>query len=621
MRFFARFIALSLLALLLLSPSVFLGHAAENPKYGGSIALAVSEIATQGGFTTWSTAGNYVIVGPLMDSLVVEDVDLNYHPNLAQSWTISADGKAWTFHLVNNATWHDGQQFTSADVKFSINLTRTLHPLGPTFFGHITNIQTPDNFTVILTLDAPQATLLTGLSQFTGKMVPKHILQGVADPNKSTFVEHPIGTGPFKFVEWVKGSHITLVRNEHYWRTGRPFLDKIVFNIILEPSARVAALEAGDLDGLTTEYIPLSDAQRLSNDSRFFVQTQSAKLAASTDIIYFNLNQKPFDDARVRKAISFAIDRQALSTIIYSGFASPVCTPFPYAPFTDPTIQCGYDPVKAGQLLDDAGYNKGSDGVRFQFEASEIDFSTFVPTSELLKAQLAKVGVVMNIKIYDFDTWLTRLFTNYNFSMVFSTLSYYGGDPNLASARYLTSQSIHKGVPFDNVMRYSNPTVDRLFNASAQELDLNKRIVDLQMIQQTLDQDQPVAWLTVTRDPSIYSKNFAGIPQGPWIDSENWANVWWKKGSDVSPDLVRKTIDQSKNTVQSLASQLYDISQAQQLINQSEAALARGAYATAYTLANQAPGAAKPNYPIYGAIIAVIVVVLAGLVLYRRSRR
>ena len=209
-----------------------------------------------------------VIVGDLMlEGLTRIDDTLQAAPNLASAWTISADHTRYTFKLVE-ANWHDGKPFTSADVKFT--LERVSRKYGAKFnaaASHIQAIDTPDERTVVLTLDKPFGPLLFSLSNYTNAAIlPAHVYGDADVLAHPATLAHPIGTGPFMFKEWVRGDHITLARNPGYWRKDLPYLDQVVLKIIPDPASRVLALKTGEIDYCYFYYFPTARFAEIEHD-------------------------------------------------------------------------------------------------------------------------------------------------------------------------------------------------------------------------------------------------------------------------------------------------------------------------------------------------------------------
>ena len=214
---------------------------AAGPVRGGTLNVILApEPPMVGALTTAQPTA--LITAKIHDGLVTYDHDYNVKPQLATSWEVSADGKTITFHLRKGVKWHDGVAFTSADVAFSIMLMKKYHPRAAGIFADVTTVETPDPYTAIFKLQRPAPYMMVALPAVEAPMVPKHIYEK-GDPNTNPNNIAPIGTGPFKFVKWVKGSHIELVRNDQYFKPGKPYLDEYHMIIIKDEATRQAVDE------------------------------------------------------------------------------------------------------------------------------------------------------------------------------------------------------------------------------------------------------------------------------------------------------------------------------------------------------------------------------------------
>ena len=221
--------------------------AADKPVSGGTLnwvyypdPSALIAINTSSG--TGQTIGTKVNEG-----LLAYDYDLNPKPVLATSWSISEDGKRYTFKLRPNVKWSDGQPFTSVDVAFSVERLKIAHPRGRITFANVEAVETPDPLTAVIVLAKPAPFLISALAGAESPIVPRHVYS-TFKPDEQPKLEQMIGTGPFILHEWVPGSHLLFVRNPNYWDAPKPYVDRLVLKVVLDPAARAAALEAGEVD-------------------------------------------------------------------------------------------------------------------------------------------------------------------------------------------------------------------------------------------------------------------------------------------------------------------------------------------------------------------------------------
>jgi peptide/nickel transport system substrate-binding protein len=356
-------------------------------------------------------AVTFEIMQPMYDTLLYQALDGTFFPGLATEWGVSEDGLVYTFALRSGVTFHDGTPFDAAAVKF--NFDRMVAPetasrlAGPRMTGVYESAEVVDPQTVRINLHQPNGSFLTDLSQvFTAMLSPAAVAEYGADE----VGRHPVGTGPFKFVEWVENSHIKVERNEAYeWASpmfkhqGPAYLDSITFRIIPEDGARVAALEAGELN--FADYIPTIDFARLSEDPNF--KTYVTEQPGIPWAFMINVKRPPTDELAVRQAINYAVDKQAIIDTLYQGLYTPAYGPLSPTTFAyNPDVEeiYTYDPAKAAQLLEDAGWTVGDDGIRVKDgQRLEINHYVFIDTkvAEVMQAQLKEVGIQSNVTLLE----------------------------------------------------------------------------------------------------------------------------------------------------------------------------------------------------------------------------
>ena len=244
------------------------------------------------------------IIVEIFSGLVTLNKDLDIIPDLAESWSISEDAKVFTFNIRKNAKWHDGKSFTSDDVAFTVmNVLKKFHPRGPNSFREVTSIDTPDSHTAIFNLRNPAPYMLRALSAYESPIVPKHLLEGT-DIKSAKLGNNPVGTGPFKFVEWKKGQYVRLDKNKNYWRPGLPYLDRVVGRFVPDASTRTAAMENGEVLYAAYNAVPNIDAVRLKERDDISVTTDGYSMINPVALIEFNAKEGPFANTAVRRAIS-----------------------------------------------------------------------------------------------------------------------------------------------------------------------------------------------------------------------------------------------------------------------------------------------------------------------------
>ena len=334
----------------------------------------------------------------VLEGLTKINVDGRVTPLLAESWSMDPDGKSYTFKLKRGVKFQDGESFDSADVKFSFERAKddkSTNKAKKAVFDNIRRVDTPDAHTVILTLDNADPNFLFRMGENTAVILDAKSAAGTATK--------PVGTGPFTFDEWKKGTSVTLKKWPGYRDAKAVKLERVSFRFINDPAARVAALLAGDIDGVPRLDAPQA-VKQLRSDPRFVVSVGSS---AGKGILAINNRKKPFDDVRVRRALMHAIDRKAFIDGVLEGFGVPIGSHFAPtdAGYVDLTGLYAYDPNKARALLKEAGV------------ATPLNVTLTLPPpqyarkgGEVIAAQLAKVGIVAKIENVEWAQWLGGTF-------------------------------------------------------------------------------------------------------------------------------------------------------------------------------------------------------------------
>jgi peptide/nickel transport system substrate-binding protein len=444
-------------------------------------------------------------IGPkVTEGLLTYDLDLNPMPLLAVAWDIAPDGLRYTFRLRPNVTWHDGRPFTAADVAYSILTLKRTHPRGRGTFAAVTDVKTPDLLTAVIELARPAPFLISALAAGESPIVPRHIYEGTdvsANPN----AEHPVGTGPFVFKEWVKGSHVILDRNPNYWDSPKPYLDRIIIRFIPDGNARAAAFEARELDLGGDTPVPMADLERIKAIPFLGIETQGYRYTGNQSQMIFNLDSKPLSDRRAREAIAHAVDLKALLATAWYGYGrvSPTAISPLLVQFHDPSIKpYGYDPGLAGRLLDEAGFPKDKVGKRLTLRLTYNPYNDGNRRSaEFIRQALGRIGIDAPISAYDFAAFVKTVYTDRAFDIEVEQLSN-TFDPTIGVQRVYWSKNFKPGLGFSNGAHYVSEAADRLLESAAVEPDLAKRralFVDLQrLVYQDLPALNLVAFDTVT---------------------------------------------------------------------------------------------------------------------------
>ncbi len=510
------------------------GIAAQAQQAGGTLVMLVQpEPPSLASYL--STSGPIGLVAPkIYDGLLDYDKDLKAVPSLAESWDISDDGKTVTFHLRNDVKWHDGEPFTSADVQFTImEVLKKVHPRGPNSFKEVTEIETPDAHTAIFRLANPAPYMMRSLGSYESPMVPKHLLEG-QDARSADIANKPVGTGPFKFVEWKKGQYIRLDKNEDYWKEGLPYLDRIVGRFIPDASTRTAAMENGEVHYGAYGAIPNVDVVRLRELDNIGVTTDGYAMINPVSLIEFNTTQPPFDKPEIRKAISMALDRQFLIDNIWFGYGKPATSALSssyaatglYAEGM-PNYPATADIEAANKLLDDAGIKPDANGVRAKAVLDLIPYGEdWRRAGEYMKQALGDIGIELELRYEDVPTWLKRVYADYDFRMNVNYF-YQLPDPVLGVHRHYGTDQIRQGTHFVNSSRYSNPKLDTLLAEGAREADATKRSAMYKEIQEILAEDMPVVNLFEMKFLTVFNSKLKGHDVSGFGAYGSFDRVWF----------------------------------------------------------------------------------------------
>lgn len=514
-----------------LSAGIHAASAQDTPKAGGTVVIGLGAEPT-GINPTVTTNDPDVYTGCLVyDALVRINNKFDVEPSLAKSWTISDDGLTYTFEL-EDAKWSDGQPVTSADVKFS------LEEAGGKFGGRfaaaasaIDSIEATAPKTVTIKLKQNFGPLLFSLAcDNNAAVLPAHVFKGVdivGNPANSTV---PVVNGPFKLEKWVRGDHLVFVRNPDYWKPERPYLDRLIVKLMPDSSARILALQAGEIDHIHQYYFPLSSYEVFARDPRFVMEEGNFP---GLDLAILNTKKAPLDNVKVRQALMTAIDRDYILKAVFFNTGQVAQGPFDtrivwsYNPAINYDELYPFDPEKAKTMLDEAGFPAGPDGKRFTLR---MVFDTVRPEliawAQAMRQQWLAVGVDLQLEGAERSVVLNRVFNEYDFDV---TLQNYttAGDPALGIARSYVTSSIKKGSAFNNASQYSNPEVDLLFDEGRDAATPEERAKAYFKVQEILAQDMPV--LVLHQRASIHAsiKELKGYSLGggyPW-----WSEAWLDK--------------------------------------------------------------------------------------------
>jgi peptide/nickel transport system substrate-binding protein len=440
-----------------------------------------------------------VMAPNLYNRLAALDVDSQLIPDLAERWEISNAGLTYVFHLREGVRWHDGAPFTAGDVQWTLESLRDTGSLAAEAIRRIAGIETPDARTVLIRLTEPWAPFLMTLASDGAFILPRHL--GGRDPGAPDW--RPVGTGPFKLDEWIRGRSLTLTANLGYFKPG-PLLDRVIY--LFEPdSARGAELvRSGAADYLLVR--PRLDLlPDLARDPRLRVLTSPGE---ARSYLAFNLRRPPFGDPRVREAINRALDRAALVERAFHGYGAPGFG------FFTPAIAWAYNPRalapafnlrRARALLDDAGLVPDQRGVRAALRLVTPDLSVQVVLAREIRRQLLRVGIDARVEIVPYPRWIERVTQRRDFDLTLMGGGH-GPDPESLNARFGSRGSFQ-------IMGYASPELDAALAEGARATGLARRARAYFRAQEILARDLPIAPLAEIVRVTVCRKGVTGLAQ------------------------------------------------------------------------------------------------------------
>jgi len=434
----------------------------------------------------------------IFDKLVDFDEKLNIQPQLAEKWTISDDGLVYTFNLRQGVKFHDGTDFNAEAVKY--NFERMMDPnfTSPrkSEINAVDKVEVVDAYTVKITLKEPFAGFLSILADRAGMIVSPTAAKAAG----VDFLNNPIGTGPFKFKERVKGDSITLVRNESYWQAGLPKAAGIVYKTVTDENVKLVNLQSGQLDIIDT--VPARQVPTLKTDSRVQLAIHSSLQYQG---LWLNVTKGPLADKKVRQAIDAAIDREALVKVVFGETAAPSYSPFaPGTPADDAVPYPKRDLEKAKKLLAEAGK---ADGVSVTLKVSPSPINQQI--AQVVQQMLADANIKVTIEQEEFGQLLDKLSKkDYDMAQVG-----WSGRPDPDGNIY---GFVVTGMG-NNYAGYSNPKIDQLLNDARKPTSMADRKPLYAEAMKILHEDVPYVYLWFPLNvkglgPTV--KGFMQVPDG-----------------------------------------------------------------------------------------------------------
>jgi peptide/nickel transport system substrate-binding protein len=504
-----------------------------TPAYGDALVVgSIGEPSTLIPILASDSASRDV-ASQIYNGLIRYDKNLNLEGDLAESWQVSRDGLTITFHLRRGVKWHDGHPFTSHDVLFTYRVT--IDPKTPTAyaedFKQVKNAEAPDPYTFRVTYGKPFA---PALESWGASILPAHLLEN-RDITKSELARNPVGTGPYRFKEWIPGQQVVLESNHDYFE-GRPYIDRYVYRIIPDSSTMYLELKAGGLD-----MMGLSPVQyrRQTNTSEFLARFNKYRYPASAyTYLGYNLRHPLFRDRRVRQAITSAINKEEIIQGVLFGMGQVAHGP--YKPgtwaYNKDVKDFGYDPVRARQLLAEAGWKeRNGDGILLK-EGKPFTFTILTnqgndlreKTALIIQQRLRDVGIEVKFRKIEWASFLKNFIDKGDFEAIILGWTI-GQDPDLFDVWH----SSKTGPKELNFVGYKNAEVDRLIEEGRGTFDRERRRRCYLRIQEILAEDQPYTFLYVPDALPAVSARFRGIEPAPAGIMHNFIKWYVPKNEQV----------------------------------------------------------------------------------------
>ncbi len=504
---------------------------AQTPRAGGRLVVAAeSEPRNLNPAIVASNAVFHIaakVIEPLAEMSYTGNGGLE--PRLATAWSGSSDGRSITFTLREGVSWHDGKPFTSADVAFSaIEVWKKLQNLGRVVFKDLEAVDTPDAKTAIFRFARPTPlqlilNALPGLSS----VLPKHLYEGT-DINANPANARLIGTGPFRFAEYRQGQFYRLDRNPNYWDKGKPYLDSIVFRVLPDRGAVAAAIEANEIQLAPFSTVPLGDLKRIGAVKGVVVTGKGYEGLTYQLTVEINHRRKELADARVRRAIAHAINRKFVVDTIFLGYATASNGPVPKfdkqfhladAPTPD------FDVKRAEALLDEAGYKRGTNGMRFALNILPAPwFEQTRQFGDYLRQALRTIGIDARIVGNDAPAHIKAVYTDHAFDLAVGS-PVYRNDPAI-STTILYQSGLPAGVPFSNQYGYASKAMDDIIARAAVTVDPAQRAALYRDFQKIAGAEQPIVHVAEFTFITVARNSVRNLANNPRWATSHWADTW-----------------------------------------------------------------------------------------------
>ena len=497
-----------------------------DSRYGGTLTFGRGSDSLTLDPGNTADGESIKIVTQMTEGLLrINPISSELEPCLATSWDMSEDGLEWTFSLRKNVKFHDNTPFNADAVVFSLKRQMDKnHPFHEGKFVYwdymytnIKDVVKVDDFTVKIIIDKPYAPLLANLAIF-----PCGIISPTAMKEKGVegFSKSPVGTGYFKFVEWVKGERIVLEANKDYW-DGRPYVDNLIFKVIKENELRILQLESNSIDVMDS--ISPKNVGRIDRDPDFKVLSRSG-----LNVAYMSMNcqKPPFTNKKVRQAINHVINKNAIIKLFYQNLAIAAKNPIPPSiwGYNDDIKGYDYSIEKAKELMVEAGFANGFKTTLDVMENARPYMPDPVKIAETIKDNLSELNIEVEIRV---NPWKEHLDKGYNGENQMFIVGWMGdnGDPDNFLYVLLDKDNAEKGKS-QNCAFYINEELHDILIEAQQDKDLKKRAVLYRQAQEIIHEDAPWVPLAHTKDLVAVNKKVKGVIVQPLFPHAYLKEAW-----------------------------------------------------------------------------------------------
>lgn len=436
----------------------------------------------------------------VFNRLVKLTADNTFVPDLAESWEYSDDNMKLTFKLKDGVKWHDGVDFSSADVKWTYDTLVAESWSKSDTFANVESIDTPDDNTVVFNMKNPDAAFISKVSWYGTFIMPKHIYENLpADDNTANM--NPVGTGPFKFDSYQAGVSVTLKRNDDFFGE-KPEIDTLIFSIVPDLSTAYQAFINGEIDYMSS--LPTAEINSLDGNNDYDLITI---LGINRSYVTFNFENEDLKKPEVRRAIAHAVDQQSIFDRVggVGAKAETLISPV-FKDYVDTNIKLPEtDPAKTAEILEAAGYTKNSNGYYLEFTLDVFESGNFKDIATIIKANLEAAGIGVTINMMEMSAWQTKVMDDKNFQLTMLA-GYQGPDVSGVDGRVKSTGST-------NLAGYVNADLDAALQNGVMVSSVEDRKPFYLEAQKIMAEDLPIVQLLDNGTKTAIKKQFTGVPQ------------------------------------------------------------------------------------------------------------